>query len=183
MKHLLIIATLLCSLTFAQQPAQDIYSYQPKSITGEPVDLSDYKGKALLIVNVASQCGATDQYRGLQILHTALEKEGFAVLAFPTNQFGGQEPGTDEEIMTFCQETYDVTFPMFAKTDVKGPKAEPLFKYLATAGNPDTVGEPRWNFEKFLISKEGKLLRRFSTSTAPSNKAFQNAILDALEIE
>ena len=158
-----------------------VHSCKATDIDGKEFDFSKLKGKALLIVNVASQCGATSQYEGLQALSEFFKDKGLVVLAFPTNDFGAQEPGTNEEIKKFCTSNYSVSFPIFAKGPVKGEKKPPLFEYLTTAENPDKVGDIGWNFEKFLVGKDGKLLRRFSTSITPYDKELVSAIESALK--
>jgi glutathione peroxidase len=153
-----------------------VYQFKETSIEGKEVDFSKYQGKALLIVNVASQCGATSQYEGLQALSEYFKEKGLIVMGFPTNDFGAQEPGTNEEIKQFCTSDYKVTFPMFAKGPVKGERKSDLFKFLTTSPNPDRTGDIGWNFEKFLVGKDGKLKRRFSTSVDPYDKEFVAAI-------
>ena len=144
------------------------------SIDGKPVDLAAYKGKVVLIVNVASRCGATPQYAGLQKLYEAHKDKGFVVLGFPANDFGAQEPGSDAEIATFCTKDYGVTFPMFSKITVKGQGKAPLFRTLTESSDPP--GEVGWNFEKFLIGKDGRIAGRFKTRVAPDDAAFVKAI-------
>jgi glutathione peroxidase len=147
------------------------------SLAGKPVELSEYKGKVLLIVNTASRCGATPQYEDLQALHEKYSKEGLVVLGFPCNQFGKQEPGDSEQIATFCKKNYGVSFPMFAKVDVNGDEACDLFKYLTSElAYPQDAGKVKWNFEKFLVNREGKVVGRFRTSVNPSSKPVVEAI-------
>src|SRR3954454_11707354 len=139
-----------------------LYDAPVKTLKGEAASLKDYEGKTVLVVNVASKCGLTPQYTGLEQLHEKYKDKGFAVLGFPCNQFGGQEPGTAEEIETFCSTTYGVTFPLLEKTDVNGPDRHPL--YDALTARPDAAGEAgdvQWNFEKFLISADGEVVARF----------------------
>jgi glutathione peroxidase len=145
-----------------------VYDFEAKSLSGEPVPLSNFRGQALLIVNVASKCGFTPQYEGLQALYDSCYSRGLEVLGFPCNQFGGQEPGGPEEIQSFCQGNYGVDFPMFAKIDVNGPDAHPLYDYLKRA-RPGFLGSRRikWNFTKFLTDREGRPVRRFGPSTPP----------------
>lgn len=154
-----------------------VLAQKMESLAGQEVDLSEYEGKVLLIVNVASQCGATPQYEPLQALYEKYKEDGLVVLGFPSNQFGGQEPGTSEEIGQFCKENYGVTFPMFSKIDVKGPKAAPLYKYLtskeAFSADPSDV---KWNFEKFLIGRDGKVVARFRTPVEPDDEKVVKAI-------
>jgi len=155
-----------------------IYDFSALDITGRGTPLAEYRGKVLLIVNTASKCGFTPQYEGLERLHRELEPDGFAVLGFPCNQFGNQEPGDAAEIAAFCSLTYDVSFPMFAKVDVKGPKAHPLYAWL-TAQAPGLLGTRavKWNFTKFLVDRQGKVAGRFAPATKP--EALRSAI-DAL---
>lgn len=159
-----------------------IFDAEMVSLAGETVNLSKYKGKVLLIVNTASQCGATPQYADLQNLHERYKDQGLAVLGFPCNQFGAQEPGSDGEIAEFCQENYGVTFDMFSKIDVNGETAAPLYRYLTSKqiGLEDT-GRVKWNFEKFLISRDGKPLARFRTSVSPDAPEVTDAIEAALK--
>lgn len=158
-----------------------VHDCKATDIDGKKVDFSKYKGKVLLIVNVASQCGATSQYEGLQAMSEFFKDKGLVVMGFPTNDFGAQEPGSNEEIKKFCSTEYKVTFPMFAKGPVKGEKQPDLFQFLTTAKNPDREGDIGWNFEKFLVGKDGKLLRRFSTSVEPYDKELVSAVEKALE--
>jgi glutathione peroxidase len=132
------------------------------------VDLSQYQGKVVLIVNVASECGFTPQYKGLQALHAKYKDEGLAILGFPCNQFGAQEPGTSEEIASFCEENYGVDFDMFEKIDVNGKAAAPLYQYLTSAEAVGAdAGPVKWNFEKFLIGRDGKVVKRYRSFTTP----------------
>ncbi len=165
---LLTLAALALAILPMTTSAEDsVHEFKVKDIDGKEVDLSQYKGHPLLIVNVASRCGATPQYENLQSVYEQFKDKGLVVLGFPANNYGGQEPGTDDEIKTFCTTKYDVTFPMFSKVSVKGDDKAPLFQYLTKAENPDKEGDIGWNFEKFLIGKDGKLLRRFTTGTKP----------------
>ncbi len=147
-----------------------VYDFSAKTLSGKDIPLSQFRGNVLLIVNTASRCGFTPQYSGLQKLHEAYAPRGFAVLGFPCNQFGGQEPGDAEEIKTFCSLTYDVTFPMFAKADVNGSNAHPLYKFLKSA-KPGTLGVAaiKWNFTKFLTGRDGAVVERFSPMTKPED--------------
>lgn len=156
--------------------ADSVYEFKPTNIDGEETSLSEFEGDVILIVNTASECGFTPQYEGLQTLYEKYKDEGFVVLGFPANNFGGQEPGTDEEIKEFCKVNFDVTFPMFSKVSVKGEDQHPLFEYLTSAQNPDFTGTIKWNFEKFLISREGTLMRRFRSATEPQSKEILRAI-------
>jgi glutathione peroxidase len=161
--------------------SKSIYDFSAKAITGEPRQLADYKGKALLIVNVASRCGLTPQYAGLEKLHEKYADRGLRVLGFPANEFGAQEPGTNEEIAQFCSTTYDVKFDMFAKVKVKGPGIDPLFDFLTNpATNSGSAGEIKWNFNKFLVGRDGTILARFEPKVDPAAPDVAEAIEKAL---
>jgi glutathione peroxidase len=149
-----------------------------KGIDGKPVDLAAYKGKVVLVVNVASRCGYTGQYAGLQKLYDSQKDKGLVILGFPANDFGAQEPGSDAQIAEFCSAKYGVTFPMFAKITVKGPDKAPLYKSLTEAADPK--GEVSWNFEKFLIGKDGAVIGRFKSGVAPDDAKLVQAIEAAL---
>jgi glutathione peroxidase len=151
-----------------------LYDLPLKRIDGTPATLADYKGDVLLIVNVASKCGLTPQYDGLEKLYAEHKDEGFDVLGFPCNQFMGQEPGSEAEIAEFCRLTYGVEFPMFAKIDVNGPNRHPLYKALIDAQPAD--GDIRWNFEKFLVSRDGDVVARFAPKTPPEDPTLVAAI-------
>ena len=147
---------------------------QMAAIDGTPVDLGAYRGKVVLVVNVASRCGFTRQYAGLQKLYDAHKDQGFVILGFPANDFGAQEPGSDAEIAEFCSTKYGVTFPMFSKITVKGPDKAPLYKALIEAATP--AGEVAWNFEKFLIGRDGSVVGRFTSRVAPDDAQLVKAI-------
>lgn len=149
-----------------------------KGLDGKPVDLGSYKGKVVLVVNVASRCGYTRQYAGLQKLYDAHKDKGFVILGFPANDFGAQEPGSDAEIAEFCSTKYAVTFPMFSKITVKGAGKAPLYKALTETADPK--GEVGWNFEKFLIGKDGTVIGRFKSGVAPDDATLVKAIETAL---
>jgi len=146
----------------------NIYQFDVKAINGDTVSLADFKGKALLIVNTASKCGFTPQYKGLEKLHKEYKDKGFAVLGFPCNQFGQQEPGSDEEIAQFCDLTFQVSFPMFSKVDVNGDNASPLYQYMKEQA-PGILGSKgiKWNFTKFLVNKEGQVIKRYASKDKP----------------
>jgi len=148
----------------------NVYEFSAEDIDGKKVPLKRYKGKALLVVNTASQCGFTPQYTGLEKLHRDLGERGFEVLGFPCNQFGAQEPGDADEIKNFCSLKYDVTFPMFAKVDVNGANAHPLFDYLKKA-KPGLLGSQnvKWNFTKFLVDKDGNPVARYAPQESPDS--------------
>jgi glutathione peroxidase len=148
-----------------------------KSLAGQEVDLTQYQGHVVLIVNVASQCGYTPQYKGLQALYDKYRQSGLRVLGFPCNQFGRQEPGTSEQIAQFCQRHYGVTFDMFEKVDVNGKNQCDLYKYLTSPEtNPKGAGPIQWNFEKFLMARDGTVMARFGSSVAPESKTLVEAI-------
>jgi glutathione peroxidase len=144
-----------------------IYDFTAASLAGEEVPLKRFEGKVLLIVNTASACGFTPQYKGLEALHRELAPRGFAVLGFPCNQFGGQEPGDAKKIEQFCSSKYDVTFPMFAKIDVNGDKAHPLYNYLRAEKSGLLGSSIKWNFTKFLVDRSGKVVARHAPTTPP----------------
>ncbi|TAM50596.1 MAG: glutathione peroxidase [Paraburkholderia sp.] len=145
-----------------------LYSFSARTLGGESVDLDRYRDKVLLIVNTASECGFTPQYAGLQQLHVRFAARGFAVLGFPCNQFGKQEPGDAGQIGSFCEKNFGVTFPMFEKVDVKGPAAHPLYRYL-TSEAPGLFGTKviKWNFTKFLVDRRGQVVKRYAPKTTP----------------
>ena len=154
-----------------------IYDEKINTLEGEPADLSQFKGKALLMVNVASKCGLTPQYEGLEQLHEKYGARGFEVLGFPCNQFMGQEPGTAEEIREFCDTNYHVQFPLFEKIDVNGANQHPLFAELEQVPDADgEAGDVKWNFEKFLVSPEGNVVGRFRPQVTPDDPALVEAI-------
>jgi glutathione peroxidase len=147
-----------------------VYDYSTKTLDGKPLRLADYRGKVLLLVNTASECGYTPQYAGLERLWEDYGRKGLAVIGFPCNQFGKQEPGSEQEIGAFCKRNYGVTFPVSRKVDVNGPGAHPLWKHLAQAA-PGLLGTTaiKWNFTKFLVDREGKVVERFAPSTKPED--------------
>ncbi len=152
-----------------------LHDFEANSISGGRVSLDGYRGHPVLVVNTASACGFTPQYAGLESLHRRYAERGLAVLGFPCNQFGGQEPGTEAEIQSFCERNFGVTFPLFAKVEVNGPEAHPLFAY-ATGPQSPHPGAVKWNFEKFLFDREGHLQRRFSSRIDPEGRQIQEAI-------
>ena len=160
--------------------AGSVYDFSAQSLDGRAIALAEFKGRVLLIVNTASQCGFTPQYAGLEELHRSLNARGFDVLGFPCNQFGAQEPGSAAEIGAFCERNYGVSFPMFAKIDVNGPGAHPLYRFLKQS-RPGLLGSQRikWNFTKFLIDRSGRPVARFAPSTKPRDLAARiEALLD-----
>ena len=161
---------------------KSIYDFAMKDINGKEVKLDQYRGKVALLVNTASQCGYTPQYEGLQKIYDRYKEQGFVVLGFPANNFGGQEPGTNEEIKEFCTLRYKVSFPMFAKISVKGEDKHPLYKYLTAGGtNPEFAGEIKWNFNKFLVDKQGRIIARFDSKDKPESDKVVQAIEQALK--
>ena len=144
-----------------------IYQFEAELLEGQNKSLSDYEGKVLLIVNTASKCGFTPQFAGLEKLYEQYKDQGFEVLGFPSNQFGGQDPGSNEQIGEFCQRNYGVTFPMFAKVDVKGPEAHIVFRYLTNNSKGVLGNGIKWNFTKFLINKKGQVVNRYAPTTKP----------------
>lgn len=174
---------LVASLAVADAPSKPTspLDFTVKDIDGKDVALSQYKGKVVLIVNVASKCGNTPQYAKLEKLYDDKKADGLVILGFPANDFNGQEPGTNEEIKAFCTSTYDVKFPMFSKISVKGPEKAPLYKFLTekeTAG--DNAGEIDWNFAKFLVGRDGKLIAHFKSRVQPDSAEMMDAINKAL---
>lgn len=147
----------------------NIYDFKATDIDGELIDLSIYKGKVLLVVNTASKCGFTPQYKGLEALYQEFDQSTFAVLGFPCDQFGNQEPGDESEIKGFCELNYGVTFPLFEKIDVNGEQAHPLFNYLKNEKGGLLTKDIKWNFTKFLIDKNGNVIERFAPTTTPES--------------
>lgn len=170
--RLFLAGVLMSASMFA---ASGIYDFTPNSIDGKAAPLADYRGQVVLVVNVASKCGHTPQYAGLEALYQKYKGRGFAILGFPANNFGAQEPGTDAEIKTFCSTKYNVTFPMFSKISVKGEDQAPLYRYLTSA-----AGEVKWNFAKFLVGKDGKVIRSFDSRVKPDAPELTAAIEEAL---
>jgi glutathione peroxidase len=157
-------------------PVDSFYALKTTTLQGQPADLAQYAGKVSLVVNVASQCGFTPQYAGLEKLYEQLEDKGFVILGFPSNDFGGQEPGSPEEIATFCKKNYGVTFPLFSKLVTKtGPDQSPIYSYLGQTGSL-----PSWNFGKYLVGKDGKVIQYFSSNVTPESPELREAIDKAL---
>ena len=178
----LAIAAIAVAVDMQEKNAPLGFTVQRNS--GENADLAQYKGQVLLIVNTASKCGLTPQYEQLQELYGKYKESGFAVLAFPANNFGGQEPGSDEQIRQFCSVNYNVTFPLFSKVSVKGDDICPLYAYLTSEEtNPGFSGEIGWNFTKFLVSRNGKVVARFEPRTRPDDEAVIAAIEKELAAE
>jgi glutathione peroxidase len=152
-----------------------LYDLSTKLLNGTPQNLGDYKGKVTLLVNTASECGFTPQYDGLEKLHEIYRDRGFSVLGFPSNDFGGQEPGTPDQIATFCSTRFKVAFPLFEKVKTKGDGRSPIFEFLATS-----AGEPKWNFHKYLVGKNGEVIRGFPSKVDPLSAELKGAIEEAL---
>jgi glutathione peroxidase len=166
---LLIMATSLLA-------GSGVYTFTLNSIDGKTAPLADYKGKVVLLVNVASQCGYTPQYSALEAVYEKYKDQGFVILGFPANNFGAQEPGTNKEIKTFCTRKYSVTFPMYSKISVKGPDQAPLYTYLTKQTGSGIAGEIQWNFTKFLVDRDGKVVQRFEPAVTPDSKEVTAAI-------
>jgi glutathione peroxidase len=187
----MIIATVTIALTWdggdplkegEKMAEKSVLDFTMKSIDGDDVKLDSYSGKVLMLVNVASKCGYTPQYRGLESVYKKYKEQGLVVMGFPANNFFWQEPGTDQEIKTFCTTKYNVTFPMFAKISVKGDKIHPLYKFLTSKQtNPEFSGSISWNFNKFLIDRSGKVVARFSSKDEPESEKVVQAIEQALK--
>jgi glutathione peroxidase len=161
----------------AETGVRSIHEVELPRLNGRPESLSEYSGKVVLAVNVASRCGFTPQYAGLQALHDRYAGRGFTVLGFPSNQFGHQEPGTAEQIQEFCSLNYGVTFPLFAKLDVKGEEQHPLYSILSeSADDSGKAGNVRWNFEKFLVGRDGRVVRRFRSKVEPEDPKIVEAV-------
>ena len=169
-----------CTARQKESTVNNLYEIEVNTIAGEPVKLEQYNGNVLLIVNTASRCGFTGQYDGLQKLYETYQDRGLVVLGFPSNDFLRQEPGSNEEIQSFCKINYGVTFPLFEKISVKGSQQHPLYAYLtAKTTNPEFSGKISWNFNKFLIARDGKIANRFGSRTKPEDRD----LIDAIETE
>jgi glutathione peroxidase len=156
--------------------ASSIYDFTLPSIDGKPMPLSSFKGKVVLMVNVASKCGYTPQYSALEAIYQKYKDRGLVILGFPANNFGAQEPGTNEEIKTFCSTKYQVTFPLYAKVSVKGEDTTPLYQYVTRDANPAVAGEIKWNFTKFLVDRSGKVVQRFEPAVKPDSPELVGAV-------
>jgi glutathione peroxidase len=164
---------MLAGATFA---ASNIYDFTLPSIDGKPMPLANFKGKVILVVNVASKCGFTPQYTALQAVYQKYKDSGLVVLGFPANNFGAQEPGTNEEIKTFCTRKYTVTFPMYSKISVKGDDQAPIYQYLTKTADPTHTGDIKWNFTKFLVDRQGNVVARFEPEVTPDSSGVTSAI-------
>jgi glutathione peroxidase len=192
---LAIVSLLITSISFAlilgsdsasdesiKMTEKSVLEFTMKSIDGQDVKLDSYRGKVLLLVNVASKCGYTPQYEGLESIYKKYKDQGLVVMGFPANNFLGQEPGTNEEIKTFCTTRYNVTFPMFAKISVKGKEIHPLYRFLTSKGtDPEFGGNITWNFNKFLVDRNGKIVDRFGSKDKPESEKVVQAIEKALK--
>jgi len=176
MRIQLVAAVLALSAVVGAAGSASLYDLKTQTLLGKPADLGDFRGKVTLVVNVASYCGYTPQYKGLEALHRELKDKGFAVLGFPSNDFGEQEPGTADEIATFCKRTYDVTFPMFSKVVTHaGRDQSPVYSYLGASGHL-----PAWNFAKYVVGKDGRVRAFFPSEVTPEDPALRRAIADAM---
>ena len=176
------LAGALFIMSLTAMGASSVHEFTLKAIDGKPVALSHFKGQVMLLVNVASQCGYTPQYEGLEKLYETYKARGFVIAGFPANNFGGQEPGTDNEIQTFCKSKYGVTFPMFSKISVAGGDKAPLYGFLTDrTSNPNSGGEIQWNFTKFLVDRDGKVLQRFEPAVEPLSRELVSAVEAALK--
>ncbi|MFZ0803585.1 MAG: glutathione peroxidase [Terriglobales bacterium] len=168
----------MAGTTFA---ASNIYDFTLPNIEGKPMPLTDFKGKVILMVNVASQCGYTPQYTALEAIYEKYKAQGFVIVGFPANNFGAQEPGTNEEIKTFCTRKYSVTFPMYSKVSVKGDDQTPLYQYLTKDTPAPIAGDINWNFTKFLVDRKGNVVQRFESKVTPDSPEVTSAIEQLLK--
>jgi glutathione peroxidase len=172
----------ICLMSAALFGASNVYEFTMNSIEGSPLPLAKFEGKVMLIVNVASKCGFTPQYEGLEAVYEKYKDQGFVIVGFPANNFMAQEPGTNEEIKTFCSTKYNVKFPLYSKISVKGDDKAPLYQFLTdTTANPKTGGEIKWNFTKFLVDRNGKVIARFESPVKPDSPEVTAAIEKALK--
>ena len=179
MKFTALFAAMTLVSALTASAGQTVLDVPVKNIDGKDTSLKEYKGKVMLVVNVASKCGYTKQYTGLEAIQQKYKDKGFTVVGFPCNQFGGQEPGTNEQIKQFCSSKFNVTFPLFDKIEVNGPSRHPLYTVLAGKESP-FPGDIKWNFNKFLIGKDGKILKRFDSKVTPESPEMTAAIEAAL---
>ena len=164
-----------------QASAASLYDFTLPSLEGKPMPIADFKGKVILMVNVASRCGYTPQYKALESVYEKYKDKGFVILGFPANNFGAQEPGTNEEIKTFCSRTYNVSFPMYSKVSVKGDDETPVYNYLTKSAKPDIAGDIKWNFTKFLVDRNGNVVHRFEPAVTPDSPEVIAAIEQLLQ--
>jgi glutathione peroxidase len=156
--------------------ASNVYDFTLPNIDGKPMPLAEFKGKVILMVNVASQCGYTPQYSALEAIYEKYKDQGFVIVGFPANNFGAQEPGSNEEIKTFCSRKYSVTFPLYAKVSVKGADQTPLYQYLTKDTAPPISGDIKWNFTKFLVDRKGNVVQRFEPAVTPDSADVTSAV-------
>jgi glutathione peroxidase len=179
MSKLVASFSLMTALSFG---ASSVHEFTLNALDGKPLPLANFKGKVMLVVNVASQCGYTYQYEALQALYQKYKDQGLVIAGFPANNFGEQEPGTNEEIGAFCRSKFGVTFPMFSKISVKGGDQAPLYRFLTDPkANPKTGGEIQWNFTKFLVDRNGKVIQRFEPAVEPLSPEVESAVTAALK--
>lgn len=176
----IITSILTIFITMSMSAASSLYDFELKSITGDKTSLAEHKGKVILMVNVASKCGFTRQYKGLEELYQKYKDKGLVICGFPCNQFGGQEPGSEAQILSFCSSKYGVSFPMYSKIDVNGANRHPLYEAIIGEKGP-LKGNIKWNFGKILVGKDGTPIERFGSMTSPSSKKLVNEIEKALQ--
>ena len=177
----ILLAVTLCISALAFAVGKSAYDFTLNSIDGQPTPLSSYKGKVVLLVNVASKCGYTPQYSALESIYEKYKDRGLVIVGIPANNFGAQEPGTNEEIKTFCTRKYNVSFPMMAKVSVKGSDQTPLYQFLTDkSANPSTGGQIKWNFTQFLLDRDGRIIGRFEPEVTPDSSQVTSAIEKAL---
>jgi len=174
--HKFLFLGLVLMMTVSMFAASSIYNFTLPSIDGQPMPLANFKGKVVLVVNVASRCGYTPQYSGLEALYERYKDQGFVILGFPANNFGAQEPGTNQEIKTFCSTKYNVSFPMYSKVSVKGADQTPLYQYLTQEADPSHSGDIKWNFTKFLVDRKGQVVQRFEPAVTPDSQEMVSAV-------
>jgi glutathione peroxidase len=172
----------ICLMSASLFGASNVYEFTMNNIDGQPLPMASFKGKVMLIVNVASKCGYTPQYEGLEAVYEKYKDKGLVIVGFPANNFMAQEPGTNDEIKTFCSTKYSVKFPLYSKISVKGDDKAPLYQFLTDTGaNPKTGGEIKWNFTKFLVDRDGKVIARFEPAVKPESPEVAAAIEKALQ--
>jgi glutathione peroxidase len=179
--HKSLILGLVLIMAESALAAPNIYNFTLNNLDGNPLPLANFKGKVVMLVNVASRCGYTPQYTGLEALYEKYKDKGFVILGFPANNFGGQEPGTNQEIKTFCSTKYSVTFPIYGKVSVKGADETPLYQYLTNEADPTHAGDIKWNFTKFLVDRNGKVVQRFEPAVTPDSPEVTSAVEKLLE--
>ena len=176
LQHLVLLTGLVTLMAANAFAASNVYDFTLPSIDGKPMPLADFKGKVILMVNVASKCGYTPQYAALEALYEKYKDQGFVIVGFPANNFGAQEPGTNAEIKTFCSRKYNVTFPMYGKISVKGDDQAPLYQYLTKDTPAPISGEIKWNFTKFLVDRNGNVVQRFESAVTPDSPEVTSAV-------